>query len=267
MTAIIPKGSEALKKGISRIYLLDELRGFAILCMVVHHAFYDVGFVLKLDWGYEVFDFLCIFQPIFWAIFIIISGICTRLSRNTLRRGLIVFAGGAAVTLVTAVIMPAIGITGAEIYFGILSCLGSCMIITGLLMPLIEKSNEKIGMLICAVLFFVTYSLTSSRTFLFGLIKLPDALFSTDITAPLGFHTENFFSADYFSLIPWLFMFLFGAFLGKYAKAGAFPAFSYKSRSKFLQKVGKNSLWVYLLHQPVLYVIMYIISFFQLLAL
>lgn len=261
------KGSGGLKKDASRIYLLDELRGFAILCMVVHHAFYDVGFVLKLDWGYRVFDFLCIFQPIFWAIFIIISGICSRLSRNTLRRGLIVFAGGAAVTLVTAVIMPAMGITGAEIYFGILSCLGSCMIITGLIMPLIEKSNEKVGMLVSALLFLATYSITSSRTLFFGLVKLPDVLFSTDITAPLGFHTEYFASADYFSLIPWFFMFLFGAFVGKYAKAGSFPAFTYKSRSKFFQKVGKNSLWVYLLHQPALYLIMYIISFFQLLAL
>ena len=31
------------KSARPRIYLLDELRGFAILCMVVHHAFLDVG--------------------------------------------------------------------------------------------------------------------------------------------------------------------------------------------------------------------------------
>ena len=29
------------KSARPRIYLLDELRGFAILCMVVHHAFLD----------------------------------------------------------------------------------------------------------------------------------------------------------------------------------------------------------------------------------
>ncbi len=81
---------------------------------------------------------------------------------------------------------------------------------------------------------------------------------------PLGFYKEGFFSADYFPLLPWAFMFLFGAFLGGYAKAGAFPQTLYKSRSKLLQKIGKNSLWVYLLHQPILYVIMYAISFLQL---
>ncbi|MCC8016737.1 MAG: DUF1624 domain-containing protein [Clostridiales bacterium] len=252
-----------MKSGIKRIHFLDELRGFAILCMVVHHAFYDIGFVLGYDFGYKIFNFLCIFQPLFWAAFIITSGICSRLSKNTVRRGLIVLAGGLAVTLVTAVIMPAIGITGAEIYFGILSCLGCCMIITGLLMPAVEKINAKGGMAVCAVVFFFTYSV-SDKSLLFGLIKLPDFLYSSNIFAPLGFYGESFFSADYFPLIPWLFMFLFGAFLGGYAKKGMFPAALYKSRSKFLQKIGKNSFWIYLLHQPALYAIMYIISFIKL---
>lgn len=48
-----------------RIYFLDELRGFAILCMIVHHAFLDVGDVLGLTWGYRIFDALCTVQPAF----------------------------------------------------------------------------------------------------------------------------------------------------------------------------------------------------------
>lgn len=175
-------------------------------------------------------------------------------------------AAGLIVTLVTAVIMPTIGITGAEIYFGILSCLGCCMSITGLFMPLINKAGSKAsfaGMAVCAVLFLATYSL-SSHELLFGLIKLPDSLFSSNLFMPFGFYASTFASADYFPLIPWLFLFLLGAFLGKWAKDGAFPAGFYKSRSKFLQKVGKNSLWIYLLHQPALYVIMYLIGFIQL---
>jgi uncharacterized membrane protein len=252
-----------MKEGYRRIYFLDELRGFALLAMVVHHALYDIGFVLGYDWGYRAFDFLCLFQPIFWGIFIITSGICSRLSRNTVKRGIIVLGCGLAVTLATAVIMPLMGITGAEIYFGILSCLGCCMIITGLLMKPIEKMNPVAGMLITAALFAIFYSV-GNGSLLFGLIKLPQALYSTNWLMPLGFYKEGFFSADYFPLLPWAFMFLFGAFLGGYAKAGAFPQTLYKSRSKLLQKIGKNSLWVYLLHQPILYVIMYAISFLQL---
>ncbi len=239
-----------------RIELLDELRGFAIAAMVVHHTFYDIGFVLGLDWGYRVFDGLCVLQPFFWSIFIIVSGICSRLSRNTLRRGAIVLAAGLAVTLVTAVIMPKIGLDGAEIYFGILSCLGSCMILTGLLMPLIKKLDFRIGMAVSALLFAATYGI-SAGSVLFGLVKLPEQWYTTNYLMPLGIFSDTFQSADYFALIPWFFMFLFGAFLGKLAKDEKFPEPMYKRHSKFFAFVGRNSLWFYLAHQPVIYALLY----------
>lgn len=257
-----------LKEGIGRLHLLDELRGFAILCMVLHHMFYDIGFVLHYDIGYKIFNALCVFQPLFWALFIVTSGICSRLSRNTLRRGAVVFTAGLAVSLVTAVIMPAIGITGAEIYFGVLSCLGASMMITGAFMPLINRLSPRgsvAAMAVSAFLFAALYDI-SSGSVLFGLVKLPEALYKTDITAFLGLHTAGFFSADYFPLLPWFFMFLFGAFLGRWARDGAFPPLFYKPRVKALRFLGKNSLWVYLLHQPALYAVMYLISFIQLLA-
>lgn len=251
-----------MKDGARRILILDEIRGFAIICMVFHHLFYNIGFVLGYNFGYKIFNALCVFQPFFWAAFIITSGICSRLSRNTVRRGLIVFGGGLAVTLVTAVIMPLIGIKGAEIYFGILSCLGSCMIITGLLTPLLDKINVKIGLPVCAFLFLATYNI-SNKNLLFGLIKLPDILYQSNWLCPLGFYSETFTSADYFALIPWLFLFLFGAFIGKYAAKGEFPEKAYESHSKFLQKAGKYSFWIYLAHQPVLYAIFYLFKLIQ----
>lgn len=85
--------------------------------------------------------------------------------KKSRKRGIIVLAAGIAVSLVTAVIMPAMGITGAEIYFGILSCLGCSMIITGFLMPLINKGNEKIGLLLTAFLFFATYKISEKIYF------------------------------------------------------------------------------------------------------
>ncbi|UKI22778.1 MAG: DUF1624 domain-containing protein [Anaerotruncus sp.] len=229
-----------MKNGIRRIYFLDELRGFAIICMVFHHMFYDIGFVLKLDWGYRIFDFLCYFQPLFWGIFIITSGICSHLSRNTVKRGFIVLACGAAVSIVTAVIMPAIGIEGAEIYFGILSCLGCCMIIGGLLQRPLKKCPAGIGMLICVLLFILTYSV-SARSLLFGLIKLPDSLYKSNLLCPLGFFGNDFFSADYFPLLPWLFMFLTGSFIGRYAEAGAFPEALYKKPLQIPAKSGQKT--------------------------
>lgn len=245
-----------MKKESKRIELLDELRGFAILAMIVHHFFLDIGYVLGLNWGYTVFNRLCVFQPIFWGIFIIISGICSRLSLNCIKRGFIVLGAGLAVTLVTAVIMPLMGMDGAEIYFGILSCLGSCMIITGLLMPLIEKTKPIIGMIVCALLFAATYNITKG-SLLFGLINFGET--GTNIFAPIGLINSSFYSADYFSIIPWVFMFLFGAFMGKYAKDGAFPRWTYQNHCKALSFVGRNSLWFYLAHQPAIYALLYIV--------
>jgi uncharacterized membrane protein len=105
------------------------------------------------------------------------------------------------------------------------------------------------------ILFLVTYEI-SDGSLLFGLIKLPEI--KTNIFMPLGLYNSSFFSADYFGLIPWLFMFVFGAFLGKYAKDGAFPIWTYKKHSRVLSFVGKNSLWFYLAHQVVLYAVLYI---------
>lgn len=243
-----------------RIIILDELRGFAIICMIIHHAFLDVGDVLGLEWGYKVFNALCTVQPIFWAIFIIISGICSRLSRNTAKRGALVLGCALAITVVTAIIMPLFSFVGAEIYFGILHCLGICMIITGISMPLIKKINYKTGMAVCAVIFLITYGVEVRELF-FGLIELPESLYTTNWAMAFGFHNNDFYSADYFPLIPWLFLFLFGAFAGEYVIKGNLPEWAYKNHVKIFSAVGKHSLWIYLAHQPVIYGIFLLIYF------
>lgn len=245
-----------MEKGKRRIELLDELRGFAIVAMIIHHAFLDIGNILYQDWGYTVFDKLCIVQPIFWTIFIVISGICTRLSRNPIKRGIIVFLCGMAVTLVTAFIMPKMNIYGAEIYFGILHFMGCAMVITGLIMPLIEKIDTRLGIGICVLLFAFFYSINNG-TLCFGLIELPSA--QTNLLMPLGIYNNSFESADYFSIFPWIFMFIAGSFMGKYAREEKFPEFTYKRHSRFFGFVGKNSLWFYLGHQAVLYGVFYTI--------
>lgn len=245
-----------------RVYMLDELRGFAIICMIVHHTFLDIGDVLSIQWGYTVFDALCTVQPVFWALFIVISGICTRLSRNTIKRGFFVLAFALVITFFTAVVMPLFNFQGAEIYFGILHCLACCMIIAGIFMPIVKKIDMRVGAVLSLVLFFFTYGI-NARTLFFGLIKLPDSLYQYDFLAPLGFTSSTFYSADYFSLLPWIFMFFFGVFLGKKAQDETLPKVMYKKHSSFLCFVGKNSLWVYIVHQPVIYAVMIAVSLFM----
>ncbi len=244
-----------LRKGAKRLILLDELRGFALICMVIHHTFYDINFVFGAAWAGEVFDALCIFQPFIWAIFIIVSGICCSLSRSPLKRGVLVFVCGCVITLVTAVIMPAMGISGAEIYYGVLTFIGISMMLAGLLRPLVNKIPVLAGIIICVVLFTFTYG-TSNGTMLFGLIDLPQV--QTDALAVIGIHSASFRSADYFPLLPWVFIYFVGVNLGRIKDK--FPAATYKSHSKPLAFIGRQSLWVYMLHQPVLFGIVYLVK-------
>ena len=69
----------------------------------------------------------------------------------------------------------------------------------------------------------------------------------------LGWVYEGFVSTDYFPLLPWAFVFLLGTWAGKYIKAGRMPHWFYTADCPPLAAVGRHSLVIYVLHQPVLY--------------
>lgn len=67
-----------------------------------------------------------------------------------------------------------------------------------------------------------------------------------------GFPPRDFYSADYFPLIPWWGLFGFAAALGAlWLKKGSVPDLL-KKDAPFLRTLGRKSLWIYLLHQPVI---------------
>ena len=73
-----------------------------------------------------------------------------------LRRGVTVFAAGALVTAVTLVFMP-----GGRVVFGVLTFLGTAMLLTGVLEPLLKKVMPAVGLAVSAVLFAVCYPVGS----------------------------------------------------------------------------------------------------------
>lgn len=68
-----------------------------------------------------------------------------------------------------------------------------------------------------------------------------------------GWIYEGFVSTDYFPLLPWIFVFLLGTWAGKYIKEGRLPRWFYEAKCPPLAGVGRHSLLIYMLHQPVLY--------------
>lgn len=236
-----------------RICLLDEIRGAAVLCMLFYHTFYSLANVFSFPFAYRV---LSVFEPIdpyFATIFIVISGIVSQLSRSNLRRGLKLAAVSALITLVTYLVMPQ-----EVIVFGILHFLAFAMIWYGLTAKWREKIPLAFGLIACAVLTFC-FAWVEHGKFA-AVIPLPAFLYRTNLLFALGMYSPTFYSADYFPILPWIFVFLFGTYLGRFARAGRFPSFAYKSRVPFLSWIGKHALVIYIVHQPVILAIAWAFS-------
>ena len=246
-----------------RICFLDELRGFAILCMVFYHAFYILDTMFFCEWANRLFYFFFPVQPFFASLFIFICGVSCTLSRSNLKRGLILSGAAGIVTLFTAVIMPAFGFVECEIYFGILHLLAVCILIFAAAEKVLKKINPIVGILLCAV-FYPFFGGVSKGVLSYGeliSIQLPETLYSYEWLAIFGFDIPSFFSADYFPIFPAVFMFFAGVFSGIYFVRNGFPEWMYKKRMPFFAKIGKHTLIIYIAHMPLIYGLSYGIEF------
>lgn len=230
-----------------RIWELDVLRGVCILGMVVVHLIYDLQTFFSLPFLADSWLFDLIKQ---WGgvLFLLISGICVTLGSHPVRRGLIVFACGLICSAVTAgMYFLNMADKSIIIYFGVLHCLGVCM----LLWPLFKR-------LPVWALGLLGLGLT-----VLGLWISGNVVVDFPWLIPLGLVPGDFASSDYFPLLSNLGFFLVGAFLGKtlYRKKETLlprvnPA---NPVLAFFTRLGKWSLPVYLLHQPVITGLLYLI--------
>lgn len=241
-----------------RVEILDELRGLIVLLMIFYHAIYDLVFVFRaVDPALFQSRFMRWLQLFVACGFIVIAGIMCRYSRNNLRRGAKTFLAGMLVTAVTAAVIPS-----QLILFGILHFLGICMMLYPLAEPVVRRLHPIAGILACLALFAFTNNIGSGRLG-FGsltLVRLPQSLYELGFLFPLGIHPRFFSSADYYPLLPWIFIFGLGCFLGGYFYNGEAPDFCYRPHCPPLALVGRHALLIYLLHQPVAYGITWAIA-------
>lgn len=216
----------------NRIWELDAARGFCILGMVIIHFVYDLT---------ELYPVLTLNHPaffLFWKdrggiAFFLISGICVTLGHHHLRRGAIVFGCGVLVSAATVLVgaMP--------IRFGVLQCLGLCMIGWDVFHRISTKALCAFGIAFAAV------------GLLFSQISV-----SAPYLYPLGLTAPGFESADFFPLLPYFGYFLLGAACGRALyphRRSLFPHVKYSNPFlRFFCLCGRHSLLIYLIHQPVL---------------
>ncbi len=243
-----------------RIYLLDEIRGFAVFCMVFYHAFFILGENFGFMPANRLYEFFLPVEPLYAAIFIFVCGISCTLSRSNLKRGLKILGAAIGFSLVTCLLLPAIGIKGMEIYFGILHLLGVCVLIYAIGHKFFDKVSPYGGILACAVL-YPFFSGIEDRTLGYGQLvsfKLPDVLYHTSYLMPLGIYSPWFYSADYFPVFPSVFIFFAGVFSGRILMKKGYPDFAYRKKIPFFDFLGKYSFIIYILHMPVIYGLAYV---------
>ena len=222
-----------------RIWELDALRGVCILCVIVVHFLFDLSFFGGLSLTLPAwYVFL---QEYGGAIFVVLSGVCVTLGSKSVRRGLIVFSCGMLITAVTYG-MYRLGMSGMDVVvkFGVLHLLGVCMLVYPAFKKLPPAALALLGLAI-AITGYAIRGVVVPQRWLF----------------PLGLTYEGFTSSDYFPLFPQLGYFLIGAAIGKTAyreKKTLLPgSFQKTPVARFFCWCGRQSLFIYLLHQPIVY--------------
>lgn len=241
-----------------RLKLLDTIRGITLISMILYHGVWDMVYIFEKRWNWYRGTGAYIWQQSICWVFILLSGFCWSFGKKRIKNGVVVFGSGALVTFVTLVVMPE-----NRVVFGVLTLLGSCMLLMSLLECLFKKMPAELGLLVAGLSFFLTRNVNQGYLGFekWNFIKLPDVLYKNLLGTYFGFPTPDFFSTDYFSLFPWLFLFVCGYFLHRLCDEKKwFGKKIFQVNYKPLSFIGRHSLLIYLVHQPVLYGICYVVS-------
>ena len=250
-----------MAKKKSRAPELDLLRGFALFMMFLMHLAYD----LRFEFGLKGFGFLtanwfwAFVHPFFLVIFVGVSGVCSSFSRNNLIRGLKLLAVAAGLTLVTWAITVYAKLN-CLIIFNVLALLAVSILFYSLVQFIEKKTSVKPVTVNVLLGFFGTYLTAVGSS-----IGWMDYSTTNPVFMPFGFAIKNAPNVvDSMSIFPWMGVFLIGCVIGRVCyqkKESLLPASTKKLHPVFtpFEFIGRHSLIIYLVHQPVVYGILYVI--------
>lgn len=241
----IPWFMRKTRQGPPRFWEVDYCRGIAVIMMILFHAIFDLVYfgVFPIDVNSGPWKLLAICTA---SLFLLLVGVSLTLSGarafkamdqrsfllKYLRRGGGIMVLGLLITLVTLVLVP-----GEPILFGILHLIGFSVMISPLFL------SHPWGCLAAAM------------------VIIPSGWMISDIHGPLwlawlGFHPQNFSSLDYTPVLPWIGVVFIGVFLGHLLYPDGERRYQMPESpvpgKKTLSLLGRHSLAIYVLHQPIL---------------
>lgn len=238
---------------LSRFWELDLLRAAAVIMMILFHILYDLEYFGDYDFNLGSLPWI-IYARVGALIFIGLVGISLTLSYSRaplegrsekierlkqVKRGLMIFSWGLIITFVTWYLLDEF-----IIVFGILHFIGLSIIIA---LPLIKYKSLNLAL---GTVFIILGVILIYQNFEFPWLVW------------LGFRPMEYDYVDYFPLLPWFGVVLIGILAGhslypKYKRKFNLTDLSEHTLMKPFCFIGRHSLFIYLVHQPVLIAILY----------
>lgn len=231
-----------------RLYWLDFFKGLAILMMLVYHFAFDLNFFQISHIDVYSGMWIVIARFIQFTFFLIV-GFSLYISYSKSRdynkfvkrqfvRAVKLFGVAMCLTLTTFLFYPE-----GYIRFGVLHMFSFAIILGAILI----RNNF---LLICLI--FISLILGN----VFSQIVL-----STPLLMPLGITYPGFYSLDYFPIFPWISLVFTGIVAARFIdKHKLLRNFNFFPHSRIFEAAGKRSLLIYLVHQPVLLGVIWLIS-------
>ena len=223
-----------------RIWELDFIKGVAILLVVIIHAVVFINDYSSMHIAFTPFTWFV--KKRGGAIFVLVSGICTALStKSTVKRGLAVFGFGLLISLARLLLYRQTGNPYDLTFWGVLHLIGFCMI----LYPLMKRIPKPLLIVLSVGIIVYGYYLNE-----FTFTNNP-------YLYPLGLTTLSFDQWDWFPVLPHMGWFMLGVFLRetvyKDGKSRIRTSLEENLIIRFFCWCGRNSLWIFLFHQPICY--------------
>jgi len=221
----------------ARYPAIDSLRGTAVVLMIAYHFCFDLNQYQLIQQDFYQAPFWLGARAFIVTLFLLIAGISLSLAaqneggQSRLKRLLKIAACAALVTLGSMLMFPQ-----SYIFFGVLHFILVASLI-GQLMLRYYWLNLVLGIVILVVGLYFTHP-----------------VFDQPWLQWVGLMTHKPITEDYVPLLPWLGVVLLGIFTGKNLLAR--PAWlkhnSPGQPMRGLAWMGKRSLLIYMIHQPIL---------------